>query len=75
MAISEEKFEIEFISLYGHLAYSLACPQCGESFEKHSSFYPAEVVCPYCKSQFIAHEPLDQKICSRNSVSYYKKIS
>lgn len=47
-----ERLEIEFISLYGHLSYTLTCPHCLEKFEKHAMNYPEEIICPYCKTVY-----------------------
>ena len=52
MNIIEKHLDIEFISLYGHLSYTLTCPHCREKFERHAMSMPHEIICPYCKAVY-----------------------
>ncbi|MBN2657383.1 MAG: hypothetical protein JXR86_10005 [Spirochaetales bacterium] len=73
--MKENRFEIEFTSLHGHLAYTLECPLCGEFFKKHTVCYPAEISCPFCRARFTANKPFHMSPGIHNRIIYFKMTS
>jgi len=73
--MNENRLEIEFTSLYGHLAYTLECPLCGEYFEKHAACYPGEITCPFCQARYTAQKPVQMSHGTHNRLIYYKMTS
>lgn len=57
-----EHYDIEFISLFGHLSYQIINPDCHKKSERRSDTSPCKVTFPYCISESLYHKKTYRKI-------------